>query len=166
MLGPKSEIAIGKYGSQIPKVFLPYISKIKDVKPDGHYGFRSVAVGLAQKQGKYMSIWRQLLLEMRRNEGIWRQVFDPENVGQYDELYNRIYFGGVGREGPKNYMLIVHTLHIRGSNTIFPLLGGPDDAEEPHQVVVVVFVDSGHFIYVTLEGSYPMPPTNLIWNSK
>ncbi|KAJ0600820.1 hypothetical protein HanRHA438_Chr03g0123121 [Helianthus annuus] len=95
---------------------------------------------------------------MHKNEGIWRQVFDPENVGHYDELYNRISFEGVGRAEPKNYMLmpktgfliaqrygvIVHMLDIRGSDTVFPLFGGPDDAKEPHQVVAI---SSGGFTY-------------------
>jgi hypothetical protein len=158
-------------------VFYPYISKIKDVKPDGHCGFRAVAVGLGQKQSKYLSIRRQLLMEMRMNKDIWRRVFDSEKPGLYDELYRRIEFQGVGRADPKNYMqmpetgfliaqrfgAIVHTFDIHGSDTIFPLLGGPDEAEEPHLVVAVVFVDDGHFLHVNLEGSYPMPPPNLLW---
>ena len=56
--------------------------------------------------------------------------------------------------------VIVHTFDIRGCDTIFPLLGGPEDAEEPHQVVAVVFVNGNHFIHVELRGSYPMPPSN------
>ena len=42
---------------------------------------------------------------------------------------------------------IFHTFDIRGCDTIFPLLGGPEDAEEPHQVVAVVFVNGNHFIH-------------------
>ena len=178
-LGPKTDVAISNYGWQIPKVFHPYILKIKDVRPDGHCGFRSVAVGLGQKQTKYLSIRQQLLKELRMNEGVWRHVFDPTNVGLYDALYNRIEFHGVGRAERENWMLmpdtgfliaqrygvIVHTIDSRGSDTIFPLLGGPDEAERPHQVVAVVFVDKGHFIHVQLKESYPMPPPNLLWTA-
>ncbi|KAJ0489592.1 putative transcription factor FAR family [Helianthus annuus] len=178
-LGPKTDIAIRNYASQIPNVIHPYIVKIKDVKPDGHCGFRSVAVGLGLKQNSYLKIREQLLKELRMHESLWRQVFDPENVGHYDELVKRIDFNGVGRADIENYMtmpetgfliaqrygVIVHTFDIRGSDTIFPMLGGPNEADEPHLVVAVVFVDKGHFIHVELGGSYPMPPPNLLWTA-
>ncbi|KAM0005873.1 hypothetical protein Hdeb2414_s0194g00829171 [Helianthus debilis subsp. tardiflorus] len=142
-------------------------------------GFRSVAVGLGLKQNSYLKIREQLLKELRMHESLWRQVFDPENVGHYDALVKRIDFQGVGRAGIENYMsmpetgfliaqrygVIVHTFDIRGSDTIFPMLGGPNEAEEPHMVVAIVFVDNGHFIHVELEGCYPMPPPNLLWTS-
>ena len=98
---PKSEILIAKYGHQIPLVFHPYISKIKDVKPDDHCGFRSVAVALGYNQSKYLSIRKQLLMELRTNETVWRRVFDPDNIGNYEELYHRIEFVGVGSAGEK-----------------------------------------------------------------
>ncbi|KAJ0618257.1 hypothetical protein HanLR1_Chr02g0048841 [Helianthus annuus] len=124
-------------------------------------------------------IREQLLKELRMNESLWRQVFDPENIGHYDALVTRIDFKGVGRAGIENYMsmpetgfliaqrygVIVHTFDIRGSDTIFPLLGGPNEAEELHLVVAVVFVDDGHFIHVELGGCYPMPPPNLLWTA-
>ena len=97
----KSEVLIAKYGHQIPLVFHPYISKIKDVKPDGHCGFRSVAVALGYNQSKYLSIRKQLLLELRTNQVVWRRVFDPDNIGNYEELYNMIKFEGVGSAGEK-----------------------------------------------------------------
>ena len=178
-LGPKTDIAIRNYASQIPKVIHPYIVRIKDVKPDGHCGFRSVAVGLGVKQNSYLMIRKQLIMELRMNESLWRQVFDPENIGHYDALVKRIDFKGVGRAGIENYMsmpetgfliaqrygVIVHTFDIRGSDTIFPLLGGPNEAEQPPLVVAVVFVDDGHFIHVELGGCYPMPPPNLLWTA-
>ncbi|KAJ0716304.1 hypothetical protein HanPI659440_Chr13g0511151 [Helianthus annuus] len=178
-LGPKTDVAIRNYASQIPKVIHPYIVRIKDVKPDGHCGFRSVAVGLGVKQNSYLMIRKQLLKELRMNESLWRQVFDPENIGHYDALVTRIDFKGVGRAGIENYMtmpetgfliaqrygVIVHTFDIRGSDTIFPLLGGPNEAEQPPLVVAVVFVDNGHFIHVELGGCYPMPPPNLHWRA-
>ncbi|KAJ0693866.1 putative FHY3/FAR1 family protein [Helianthus annuus] len=108
-LGPKTDIAIRNYASQIPKVIHPYIVRIKDVKPDAHCGFRSVAVGFGVKQNSYLMIRKQLLKELRMNESLWRQVFDPENIGHYDALVIRIDFKGVGRAGIENYMTMPET---------------------------------------------------------
>lgn len=177
---PKSEILIRRFGHQIPSVFHPYISRIKDVKPDGHCGFRSVAVGLGFKQSNHMSIRKQLLLELRLNRHFWDKFYDPENIGNFSRLYDTIKFEGVGQASEENWMpmpetgfiiaerwgVIVHTFDARGSDTIFPLRGGPDDAEEPHPVVAVVFVNGDHYIHVELKGSYPMPPPNPYWISQ
>ena len=177
-LTPESEILIRRFGDQIPSVFHPYISKIKDVKPDGHCGFRAVAVGLGLKQSEYMTIRRHLLRSLRYNIPFWENFFDPENVGHLNSLHDRINFQGVGPASEANWMsmpetgfliadtwgAIVHTIDIRGSDTIFPLRGGPDYVDdEPHPVVAVVFVDGNHFIHVELSGSYPMPPPNPSW---
>ena len=78
-------------------------------------------------------------MELRTNETVWRRVFDPDNIGNYEELYHMIEFVGVGPAGEKNWMtipetgfliaqrwgVIFHTFNIRGCDTIFPLLARP-----------------------------------------
>ena len=169
--GPKSDVMIKRYAHQIPKMFQPYITKIKDVKPDGHCGFRATAAGLGIKQTDYMDIRQRCLAELRTHGRFWRRVFDPEDKGHYDDLYNRINFRGVGMATQSNWMdmpltgfliaqiwgVIVHSLDMRGNCTLFPIRGSPDDVES-HLVVSLVFVDKSHFIHLNLQGSYPMPP--------
>ena len=100
----ETKLLIRKYGDQIPSVFHPYISKIQDVRPYGHCGFRSVAVGLGLDQDKYMYIRKQLLIELRSNRNQWENLFDPDKQGHYDRLYESINFQGVGRADEPNWM--------------------------------------------------------------
>lgn len=79
-------------------------------------------------------------MEMRMRKNLRMEVFDPENLGYYNALYDRIHFSGSGPASEENYMLmremgfliaqrfgvIVHTFDTRGNDTIFPLLGGPE----------------------------------------
>ncbi|KAK1410096.1 hypothetical protein QVD17_36629 [Tagetes erecta] len=169
---------IMRYAAQIPRLFYPYISKIKDVKPDGHCGFRATAAGLGIGQEDFLFIRNQLLLELRMNGNIWRRVFDPEDRGHYDAIYERIKFFGVGRAPVEHWMqmpeagfliaqrwgVIVHIIDMAGSATIFPLLGSPEGVETM-LAVSLVFVDSSHYIMLKLEGSYPMPTVNPLWHS-
>ena len=66
----KSENLVRTYGDRIPSVFHPYISKITDVRPDGHCGFRAVAVGLGIGKNEHMAVRSQMLLELRSSEGL------------------------------------------------------------------------------------------------
>jgi hypothetical protein len=176
--GPKSFLAAEKWGPQIPEIFHPYITKIKNAKPDGHCGFRSVAMGLGLVQKDYMQIRSEMLSEMRMKEDFWRGFYNLEDGSQYKAIYERIRFEGVGQAPVEKYMdmpdmgfliaqiygVIVHSISMAGCCTIFPLKGGPDGAMQPHLVVAVVFVDKAHFIHIKLQGSYPMPPPHPYWN--
>lgn len=167
-----------RYGKQIPKVFHPYISDINDVIPDGHCGFRCVSLALFDNQQRHLYIRNQLLKELEGNGSLWRHIFDPEQQGHYDNLYKRIQFSGPGSASPANWMdmpecgflaanlfqIIVISIDIRGSSTIFPMNLGPVEYEEP-LVAPIVYVNNGHFILLTLQGSYPMPPVDPRWTA-
>lgn len=167
-----------RYGKQIPKVFHPYISDINDVIPDGHCGFRCVSLALFDNQQRHLYIRNQLLKELVGNGSFWRHIFDPEHKGHYDNLYKRIQFSGPGSASRTNWMdmpecgflvanlfqIIVISVDIRGSSTIFPMNLGPVEYEEP-LVAPIVYVNNGHFILLTLQGSYPMPPVDPRWTA-
>jgi hypothetical protein len=169
---------MNRYGEQIPPVFHPYISDISDVRPDGHCGFRCVALTLFDNQHRYLYIRNQLLKELGENGPLWRHIFDPLDDGLYDILYNRIEFSGPGGAPPSKWMempecaflvanlfgMIVISIDSRGSSTIFPMHQGPVEYEEP-LVAPIVYVDDGHFILLTLHGSYPMPPVDPRWTA-
>ncbi|KAJ0940348.1 hypothetical protein HanRHA438_Chr02g0082331 [Helianthus annuus] len=168
------------YKKKIPKVFHCYISRIKDVRPDGHCGFRAATVGLGFEQDYFGYIRNQLLEELTGpNKEMWGYIFDSEVPGDYDEQVQRINFTGVGMAPREHWMempqaalllanrfgVIVHILDIQGCSTIFPLYD-PKYARDPHQFVSLLFVNRGHFIHVRLEGDYPMPPPNLTWSRR
>ncbi|KAJ0494911.1 hypothetical protein HanIR_Chr12g0602891 [Helianthus annuus] len=165
---------------QIPKVFHPYISRIKDVRPDEHCGFRAAAVGLGFEQDYFGYIRNQLLEELTGpNKEMWEYILDREVPGDYDQQVPRINFTGVGMAPREHWMempqaalllanrfvVIVHILDIQGCSTVFPLYD-PKYARDPHQFVSLLFVNRGHFIHVRLEGDYPMPPPNLTWSRR
>ncbi|XP_035840279.1 uncharacterized protein LOC118487495 [Helianthus annuus] len=169
-----------RYKKQIPKVFHPYISRIKDVRLDGHCGFRAATVGLGFEQDYFGYIRNQLLEELTGpNKEMWKYVFDSELLGDYDQQVQRIDFTGVGMTPREHWMempqaalllanrfgVIVHILDIQGCSTVFPLYD-PEHACAPHQFVSLLFVNHSHFIHVRLEGDYPMSPPNLTWSRR
>jgi hypothetical protein len=162
-----------RYRKQIPKVFYPYVSNITDVIPDGHCGFRCFSLALLGNQDQYMTIRDQLLQELRINEAYWRFFFDtdPEaDTKHYDNICTTIQFRGVGGCSSSNwcempecgfiisnlYRIPVITVDVRGTSTLFPMNQGPADNDED-VIVPIVYVDKGHFILLTLQGSFPMP---------
>nr|GEU95606.1 probable terpene synthase 6 [Tanacetum cinerariifolium] len=50
----------------IPDIFQRYIKDLNNVKGDGNYGFRSVAVGLGRDENLWPLIRQELLQELRR----------------------------------------------------------------------------------------------------
>ena len=175
--GDKSLNDIIRYKLHIPELFHAYVSRIKDVKPDGHCGFRSACVGLGLEQNNYSYIRQQLLEELTVNKEVWAYIFNTELPGEYDRVYNRINYSGVGFAPPEHWMefpnaglllaqkfgVIVHLLSAKGSETFFPLTYGPYVLPQPHQVITIVFVNGNHFIHVKLDGEYPMPLPNHVW---
>jgi hypothetical protein len=148
------------------------------VIPDGHCGFRCVSLTIFDQQHRHGYIRQQLLKELNGNGAIWRHIFDPDKLGYYDSLRKRIQFSGPGSADEENWMtmpdcgflvanlfgIIVISIDIRGCSTIFPMNDGPVDNENP-MVAPIVFVNKNHFILLTLQGSYPMPPVDPWWTA-
>jgi hypothetical protein len=105
-------------------------------------------------------------------------MFDPNDEGRYQRLCDSISFRGVAAAPEEKWMTtpeagfliaqrfgyVFHTLDIRGSDTVFPLFLGPSASLPPILTVAVLFVDR-HYVNITLEGSYPMPPPNRVWSA-
>ncbi|KAF5787840.1 hypothetical protein HanXRQr2_Chr10g0457351 [Helianthus annuus] len=70
--------------NQIPSEFHSYISRIQDVTPDGHCGYRSVAVGLGFSEHAWSNIRRDLLLEIDHNKARWKHIFETYNKGDFE----------------------------------------------------------------------------------
>ncbi|KAI3761330.1 hypothetical protein L1987_51742 [Smallanthus sonchifolius] len=177
MIGEDAVNNINCFKDSIPSLFHPYISRIQDVNPDGNCGFRSVAVGLGLNENRWLFIRQQLLHEMDSKEEWWRTVFDRIAFQEYDRLRHTIDWQDVKAAPVSRWMwmpytglliaqrfgVIVHLLSIAGNQTFFPLWFGPH-VHAQHQIVSFVHVKSAHFIHVKLDGDFPMPPTNALWN--
>ncbi|XP_022032595.1 uncharacterized protein LOC110933694 [Helianthus annuus] len=132
---------IERFKSAIPPVFHPYVSCIRDVMPDGHCGFRSVAVGLGMDKSSWGLIRRDLVQEMDQNESIWFPIFEAWAEGYFYTHRQGLIWDSVAGCGENHWMdfpfaglLIAQTygigVHLLTttmgvSSTYFPILSPP-----------------------------------------
>ncbi|XP_035838234.1 uncharacterized protein LOC118485849 [Helianthus annuus] len=161
--GDEHLLSIKRFKNQIPSEFHSYISRTQDVTPDGHCGYRSVAVGLGFTEHVWPNIRRDLLLEIDHNESCWKHVFETYNKGDFKRICKSIEWHSVKGCGPSHWMempqvgllvaqrynIVLHVLSNEWSTTIFPLMDAPLDPRP--QAITLVHVDGGHFIHVKLE---------------
>ncbi|XP_022014434.1 uncharacterized protein LOC110913925 [Helianthus annuus] len=133
IIGDENVEIIKQFKSAIPPVFHPHISCIRDVRPDGLCGFRSVAVGLGPNLGFSVRLFPGSL------DGL------PLSRASIAQTY------GIG----------VHLLSMGASYTFFPILSPPTN-QQP-LFITLAHVNENHFMHVKLEGDYPMPPTHGLW---
>ena len=166
-----------RFQHQIPVEFHPYISRIQDVLPDGHCGYRSVAVGLGFGEYVWPRIRNDLLLEMNQNQELWKYVFERLVKGDFNRIRDGIYWQSVepcpgnhwmempyaGFLAAQRYNIVVHVLSIQGSFTYFPLTVGPLNPRP--QAITLVHVHRSHFIHAKLETDYPMPTVQPMWST-
>ncbi|XP_035836042.1 uncharacterized protein LOC110888699 [Helianthus annuus] len=161
----------------IPPVFHPYVSCIRDVMPDGHCGFRSVAVGLGMDQSSWGLIRRDLVQEMDQNESIWFPIFEAWAEGYFYTHRQGLIWDSVAGCGENRWMdfpfaglLIAQTYGIGvhlltttmgASSTYFPILSPP--ANQQPLFITLTHVNENYFIHVKLEGDNPMPPAHGLW---
>ncbi|XP_035832790.1 uncharacterized protein LOC118481692 [Helianthus annuus] len=137
--GDEHLLCIKRFKNQIPSEFRSYISRIQDVTPDGHCGYRSVAVGLGFTEHAWPNIRRDLLLEIDHNKPRWKHVFETYNEGDFKRIRKSIEWHSVkgcdeshwmempqvGLLIAQRYNIVLHVLSIEWSSTIFPLTDAP-----------------------------------------
>lgn len=158
--------------NEIPSIFHPYITRLKNVKGDGNCGFRSVAVCLGYDEEEWLFIRHQLHDELLTSYEDYARVF----VG-CDEVLRSLSFFMTDRPAPpEHWMLmpetgilianrfgvIVQFLTTEGSATFFPLRRGPREFQN-HRVLTFALVYTNHYVMVQLEGEYPMPLISTLW---
>ncbi|XP_035835788.1 uncharacterized protein LOC118484017 [Helianthus annuus] len=177
MKGDEHFLSIKRFKNQIPSEFHSYISRIQDVTPYGHCGYRSVAVGLGFTEHVWPRIQSDLLLEIDHNKPRWKHVFETYEEGDFKRIRNSIEWHSVKGCDPSHWMeiphvgllvaqmynIVLHVLSIEGSSTIFPLTDAPLDPRP--QAITLVHVYGGHFIHAKLEGDYPMPLAAPLWST-
>ncbi|KAM0049070.1 putative OTU domain, papain-like cysteine peptidase superfamily [Helianthus debilis subsp. tardiflorus] len=158
----------------IPKVFHPYITNIRNVKPDGNCGFRALAVCLGLDEHEYYEYIRQQMREELQNRyHIYAGIFFRDVNSLYQDL---CFFGSpcprehwmkmpeAGVLIANKFGVIVHSLSMSGSFTIFLFWSGPEEIQHHRALTIALVNDENHYVMVELQGGYPMPTITPYWN--
>ncbi|XP_076958902.1 uncharacterized protein LOC143634796 [Bidens hawaiensis] len=160
--------------SDIPKVFHPYITNIQNVKGDGNCGFRAIAVCLGLDEEKsYEYIRQQMREELQNRYDIYKDMF----VRDVNSLYHDLCFFGspcpeehwmkmpeAGVLIANRFGVIIHSLSMSGSTTIFPFWSGPEESQHHRALIIALVFGETHYVMVELQGESPMPVITPYWN--
>lgn len=158
----------------IPKVLHPYITNIQNVKGDGNCGYRALAVCLGLDEDRYYEYIRQMMREeLQSRYDIYANIF----VRDVNSLYQDLCFFGspcpevhwmkmpeAGVLIANKFGVIVHSLSMSGSTTIFPFWSGPEEIQHHRALTIALVNDENHYVMVELQGGYPMPTITPYWN--
>ncbi|XP_021991962.1 uncharacterized protein LOC110888762 [Helianthus annuus] len=158
----------------IPKVFHPYIKNIRNVKPDGNCGFRALVVCLGLDEHEYYEYIRQQMREELQNRyHIYADIF----VRDVNSLNHDLCFFGLpspeehwmkmpeaGVLIANKFGVIVHSLSMSDSFSIFPFWSGPEEIQHHRALTIALVNDENHYVMVELQGGYPMPTIMPYWN--
>ncbi|XP_076921834.1 uncharacterized protein LOC143583407 [Bidens hawaiensis] len=162
---------IERFKSVIPFWAHPFVSDIKDVSPYGNCGFRAVAVGLGLTQKHWPDVRQALINEMDTHETFWRLHFDREIDGRYDLWRSELDWFNTVKPAPnthwfhvpphghlvaQTYGCVLINLHGTDNQSYFPTRDGPNQLPDI-PVIAIGNVGGNHWIYVKLEGDFPMP---------
>ncbi|KAK1432904.1 hypothetical protein QVD17_09807 [Tagetes erecta] len=157
----------------IPKVFHPYITKIQNVGDDGNCGFRALAVCLGLDEDNYYEYIRQQMREeLQSRYGVYVGIFTRD----VHSLYHDLCFSGspcpqkhwmkmpeAGVLIANKFGVIVHSLSMSGSTTIFPFWIGPEEIQHHRALTIALVNGENHYVMVELQGAYPMPVLTPYW---
>ncbi|XP_076906800.1 uncharacterized protein LOC143563044 [Bidens hawaiensis] len=134
------------FKSLIPSWAQPFVSDIKDVRPNGNYGFRAIAVGLGRHEKHWQDVRRGMQNEMETNKGWWRAMLKREDDGLCDRVRSSLtyfytvkpalpsHWFGVPAHGhvvAETYGCVLVNLHDNDAECYFPLRLGPDLIPNP-----------------------------------
>ncbi|XP_076895609.1 uncharacterized protein LOC143548285 [Bidens hawaiensis] len=165
------------FRSVIPGWAQPLVVDIKNVRPDGNCGFRSIAVGLGIHEKHWLDIRQAMQNELETNEGWWRAMLNKEDDILYGWVHSSIPYSNTVKSAPpsrwfsvpghghvaaQTYACVLVNLDGNQIESYFPLRIGPDLIPDP---VVISIANWGgdHWIYIKLVGDFPMPTLNLNW---
>nr|GEU78019.1 hypothetical protein [Tanacetum cinerariifolium] len=135
------QIEIERLRKQILKVFHPYISvsSIQNIRSDGNYGFRAVALGLGPSKDQWPRIRSDLVRELEACHQKYTYVF--RTIG-YEKIYSTVKFVGRWMEMPDTSLVIasvynkvvVNISEVGGCNTSFPFWSRPPQSDS-HETI-------------------------------
>lgn len=163
------------YINQFPNMFEQYITQVQDVKSDGNCGFRAIAVCLGFNEDAWPTIRSDLMDELNTHKKEYDEIFGREcRLQLHDSLNffrldiaatfeNWMTLSEMGILIASRYNVILHCLSVGDSMTYLPLRSTPP-AWYQHVAIAVGHVNDNHYVKLTLQGGYPMPPIVPQWN--
>ncbi|XP_076939181.1 uncharacterized protein LOC143607715 [Bidens hawaiensis] len=147
---------------------------VKNVKGDGNCGFRAIAVCLGLDEEKsYEYIRQQMREELQNRYDIYKDMF----VRDVNSLYHDLCFFGspcpeehwmkmpeAGVLIANRFGVIIHSLSMSGSTTIFPFWSGPEESQHHRALTIALVFGETHYVMVELQGESPMPVITPYWN--
>ncbi|XP_071713567.1 uncharacterized protein [Rutidosis leptorrhynchoides] len=159
----------------IPKLFHQYIKNIYNVEGDGNCGYRAFAVSLMGNEQYYESIRYEMKEELRNKPEFYEIMFDKEIKSLKASL------SYVGSPCPPEYWMmmpyagilianrfgvIVHSLSMSESSTIFSFWMGPEEFQQIRVLTIALVNCENHYVTVELQGDYPMPPVTSYFHDR
>nr|GEV29787.1 hypothetical protein [Tanacetum cinerariifolium] len=163
----------------IPDIFHRYIICLNNVKGDGKYGFRSVAVGLGRDENIWPLIRQELLQELRYHEHDYTEILTSTG---FKFIWDTVNFSETSFSPEDKWMsmldtgLVIASFYRRPilfismvgntvlSSTCFPLWSDTHESEST-EPIVVARVGGSHFINLLLREGYPIPSTHPQWRT-
>ncbi|GJT05205.1 probable terpene synthase 6 [Tanacetum coccineum] len=163
----------------IPDIFHRYIKDLNNVKSDGNFEFRSVAVGIGRDENMWPLIRQELLQELRYHEHDYTEILTSRG---FKFIWDTMNFSGTGFAPIDKWMsmtdtgLVIASFYRRPvvfismvknvvlSSTCFPLWSGPHESEST-EPIVVARVGGSHFINLFLREGYPILSTHPQWRT-
>ncbi|XP_038687449.1 uncharacterized protein LOC119986826 [Tripterygium wilfordii] len=167
---------VGKTQMQVVMFILhPYIMHIQDIKPDGNYGFRAIAVYLGLDEDAWATIRYNLIEELHIFRTQYVAIFGSD--GQWTRVYNSLNFFTLDRGASIEHWMAMsdmdlliaskfnvklHILSAAQSFKYFTLRSTPPPS---YQLVAIAigYVNNNHYVQVVLTEGYPMPPIMPQW---
>ncbi|XP_076912930.1 uncharacterized protein LOC143571373 [Bidens hawaiensis] len=149
-------------------------TNIQNVKGDGNCGFRAIAVCLRLDEEKsYEYIRQQMREELQNRYDIYKDMF----VRDVNALYHDLCFFGspcpeehwmkmpeAGVLIANRFGVIIHSLSMSGSTTIFLFWSGPEESQHHRALTIALVFGETHYVMVELQGESPMPVITPYWN--
>ncbi|XP_068466406.1 uncharacterized protein [Phaseolus vulgaris] len=162
---------------QFPVGYHPYILDVVDVKADGHCGHCVVAAELGMGEEswaivrmnllKQLSEWRQEYVELfgadERYEYLKKSLLiDHMSMAETDKWMT---IPDMGYAIANRYNVILVSLSMVQSLSIFPLRTQPPTNFRHHRIIAIGHVHGNHFVQVKLKDGCQIPPTDILWAS-
>jgi hypothetical protein len=157
--------------SEIPVLFHPYVSLIRNVGGDGNCVFRAISVSLGYDEDQWLNIRKQLVEELESKYDDYARVFtfgihELHNVLSFYEtpapLEYRMTMPDTGILIANRFGVIFTYLTSAGSLTFFPLWKGPEEFLY-HQFITISLVYGGHYVMVQLKEHFLMSTISSYW---
>ena len=146
--------------NQFLPIMRPYIQLIKDVRPDGNFGFRAIASMMGFGEDGWRQVRRDMLNELLSHRTLYEGMY--WEIGRYDELLQRLDYFEDSNAGIEKWMTIPDMGHIVASCynvvlislsssiclTFLPLHSVPEPTVS-RRCITLGFVNESHFVQVS-----------------